>query len=81
MSLKQLSESTPVTIGLACGALVVAFWAGDKLGVMRADVDAVKANQASADVTIAQHDRQLTDHEARLTSQERLLQGRDVAAK
>ncbi|WP_428303894.1 hypothetical protein [Lacipirellula sp.] len=78
---KAISDNSPVTIGLAGGLVVAAFFGGNMLGRYGKTIDAVEARQAAADQTLADHGASIIDHEARLTTQERLSHSRDVAAK
>lgn len=64
MTLKTISEQTPVTAAAAAAVVVVAFWGGLKIGELTTDVDALKA--ASAQLTSI-----LTTHEGRLAALEK----------
>jgi hypothetical protein len=60
VTLRNISEHTPVTIGLAGGLLVIAFWGGNLLGSLTSDVAGLKA--IAEKVTHAQQ-----NHETRLS--------------
>jgi hypothetical protein len=74
VTVKAISESSPVTMGAAAGIIVVAFWSGGQIERMKTHIEFVRQTQTEFGGAIAALNHITTDHEARLKSAERAAQ-------
>lgn len=73
MTLQALSESSPVTIGLTGGLLLIAFYLGQLTGQVRTEQGAMKAEQVNHAAAIAGLNTVVHRHEVRIAAAEREL--------
>ncbi|MBA3481688.1 MAG: hypothetical protein H0T51_07725 [Pirellulales bacterium] len=76
MTIKALSESSPVTIGLTAAMIAIAFYLGDAMGAHRAELQTVKDGQVLHSAAIAGLANTVNGHEVRIAGAERLLEQR-----
>lgn len=65
MTIRQISESTPVTAAVAAAIVCVAFWGGLRIGELTTDVEAIKSVVSQLSTTATNHEARLAAAEAR----------------
>jgi hypothetical protein len=68
VTLKSLSESSPVTIGVAAAVLVCGFWAGLEIGALRTTDVGQGQSIAKLDENMTKISDMLLNHETRLAA-------------
>ncbi len=77
MTIKALSESSPVTIGLTAAMIAIAFYLGDAMGEHRAELQTVKDGQILHSDAIAGLANTVNGHEVRIAGAEHRLAHRE----
>lgn len=73
MTLSTISDSSPVTIGLTGGMLLIAFYVGQLTGQLRTGQSQMKEEQTNQSAAIAGLNNVVNRHEVRLAAAEREL--------